>query len=148
MKNIILLLFALVLTTFTNAKSVLNISADKVLFDQSKEVNTYRGNVILINGSHTIRADEVQSRKHQLGDQIIATGVPAVYQNKSEGLYISANEIYYHQYNQTLIFKRNVIVVSKQSRSESELLTYYLKSKKIVSSADKGGRVSSIITIN
>lgn len=146
MKNTILLFFSLILTLSVYGKSILNISADEVLFDQNKQTNYYRGGVILNDGSNTITANEIYFKKNDKGDEVVAVGTPATYYNKSENIHISAKKIHYNQYDNTLVFKQNIILIYQQSRLESDSLTYHLNSKKIIGKADNGKRVLSIIT--
>ena len=63
-----------------------NLEADTVTLDDIKKVGVYQGNVILSQGSLTLRADRVQVTQNANGlDKISATGRPAAFRQKVDG---------------------------------------------------------------
>lgn len=76
------------------------IESDSAEFDEPAGLTTYRGNVLLVQGSIELLADEIQLRTEN--DEIvelIATGSPAQYEQlpepDSEKLYAQSNRIRY-----------------------------------------------------
>lgn len=153
--NYILLVLGLVLVLQivlpAQAQSVLNITADKVVFDQSTQSSIYSGNVVLSDLENTVTAEQIESQKTKLGDEVVATGSPkhpAVYKNSTENLQISAQKIHYNQRTKTLVFSEGVVATNPNIRLEADYLTYYINSKKIISHAKAGRRISSVIKID
>ena len=63
-----------------------NLEADTVTLDDIKKVGVYQGNVILSQGSLTLRADRVQVTQNANGlDKISASGRPAAFRQKIDG---------------------------------------------------------------
>ena len=63
-----------------------NLEADTVTLDDIKKVSVYQGNVILSQGSLTLRADRVQVTQNANGlDKISASGRPAAFRQKVDG---------------------------------------------------------------
>lgn len=63
-----------------------NLEADTVTLDDIKKVSVYQGNVILSQGTLTLRADRVQVTQNANGiDKISASGRPAAFRQKVDG---------------------------------------------------------------
>lgn len=63
-----------------------NLEADTVTLDDIKKVSVYQGNVILSQGTFTLRADRVQVSQNANGiDKISASGRPAAFRQKVDG---------------------------------------------------------------
>lgn len=115
------------------AQSVLNISADNVIFDRENKYSSYRGNVVLDDASVQIRANQIDYFKKKDKDNIVAIGSPnqpAIYHNTTDDIKIFAQKIYYKQKNDVITFSGKVILISEDSRLESDEMNYYIKTKK------------------
>jgi lipopolysaccharide export system protein LptA len=101
-----------------------NIEADKLQYDDAKQITVFTGNVVLTKGTIVIRGDRLVLR--QFGDGMqsaVATGKRASFRQKREGLdqYITgfANEIHYDSRDETLKLVGDALV----KRLECEVAT-------------------------
>lgn len=63
-----------------------NLEANTVTLDDVSKVSVYQGNVILTQGTLTLRADRVQVTQNENGlDKISATGRPVAFRQKVDG---------------------------------------------------------------
>ena len=63
-----------------------NLEADSVTLDDINKTSLYLGNVILIQGTLTLRADQVQAKQNDQGLQAItAVGRPVAFRQKVDG---------------------------------------------------------------
>ncbi len=63
-----------------------NLEADTVTMDDINKTSLYMGNVILIQGTLVLRADQVQARQNEQGLQgVTATGRPVAFRQKTDG---------------------------------------------------------------
>lgn len=63
-----------------------NLEADTVTLDDIKKISVYQGNVILSQGTLTLRADRLQVTQNADGiDKISASGRPAAFRQKVDG---------------------------------------------------------------
>lgn len=63
-----------------------NLEADSVTMDDINKTSLYMGNVILIQGTLTLRADQVQARQNDQGLQgVTAIGRPVAFRQKVDG---------------------------------------------------------------
>jgi lipopolysaccharide export system protein LptA len=63
------------------------VEADKMNYDDAKQVNVFTGNVVLTKGTLIIRADRITMRQDPEGYQYaVAVGKPASYRQKREGV--------------------------------------------------------------
>lgn len=63
-----------------------NLEADTVTLDDVKKTSVYQGNVVLSQGTLTLRADRVQITQNDAGlDKLNATGRPVAFRQKIEG---------------------------------------------------------------
>ena len=63
-----------------------NLEADSVTLDDLNKTSLYMGNVILIQGTLTLRADQVQARQNDQGLQsVTAVGRPVAFRQKVDG---------------------------------------------------------------
>ncbi|AAZ96488.1 OstA-like family protein [Thiobacillus denitrificans ATCC 25259] len=64
----------------------INLEADTVTLDDIKKVSVYQGNVILTQGTLTLRADRMQLTQNAAGlDKVSATGRPVAFRQKVDG---------------------------------------------------------------
>jgi lipopolysaccharide export system protein LptA len=65
----------------------INVEADRMLYDDQKQVSTFTGRVVLTKGTIEIRADRLQVRQDAEGWQYgTAWGEPATFRQKREGV--------------------------------------------------------------
>ena len=63
-----------------------NLEADTVTMDDINKTSLYMGNVILIQGTLVLRADQVQARQNEQGLQsVTAVGRPVAFRQKTDG---------------------------------------------------------------
>ena len=63
-----------------------NLEADSVTLDDINKTSLYLGNVILIQGTLTLRADQVQAKQNEQGLQhVTAVGRPVAFRQKVDG---------------------------------------------------------------
>lgn len=85
--------FALLVTGLTPAHAEkadktkpVNLEADTVTMDDVNKTSLYMGNVILIQGTMVLRADQVQARQNDQGLQsVTAIGRPVAFRQKTDG---------------------------------------------------------------
>jgi lipopolysaccharide export system protein LptA len=64
----------------------INLEADTVTLDDVKKISVYQGNVILTQGTLTLRADRMQLTQNASGlDKVSATGRPVAFRQKADG---------------------------------------------------------------
>jgi len=64
----------------------INLEADTMTVDDAKKVSVYQGNVVLIQGTLTIRADKLVVSEGKDGNHGTAHGNPATFRQKREGV--------------------------------------------------------------
>lgn len=64
----------------------IHLEADTVTLDDIKKISVYEGNVVLTQGTITMRADHVQVSQNTEGlDTVVATGHPVAFRQKLDG---------------------------------------------------------------
>jgi len=84
----LLLLFALPQARAEKAdkNKPVNLEADSVTMDDINKTSLYLGNVILVQGTLTLRADQVQAKQNDQGLQgVTAIGHPVAFRQKLDG---------------------------------------------------------------
>ena len=132
-----------------------NLEADTVTLDDARKVSVYQGNVVLTQGTLTLRADRVQVTQNATGlDKISATGRPVAFRQKIDGqdAYIEgfSDRIEYDSVNSQL----ELIGHAQLRRGNDELrgaqISYNAKTEfyKVIGQPDAktpGGRVRAVI---
>ena len=88
-----MLVFAMVLATVSpvhaekaDKTKPVNLEADTVTMDDLNKTSLYMGNVILIQGTMVLRADQVQARQNDQGLQsVTAIGRPVAFRQNTDG---------------------------------------------------------------
>ena len=88
-----LLVLAMLLAAHTPASAEkadktkpVNLEADTVTMDDINKTSLYMGNVILVQGTMVLRADQVQARQNDQGLQsVTAIGRPVAFRQKTDG---------------------------------------------------------------
>ncbi len=123
---------------------------------QENNTVTYRGNVIIVQGSVRIEADQVviQHEKGKL-QKAVATGKPARFQQQPDtdgGLITgSATTLIYHNSDQRVELLQNALVDRDKSTVKSDRIEYLLSSKTVRADAapnNAAGRVEMILQPN
>ena len=85
------MLCAVLLATSAHAEKAdrdkpVNLEADTVTLDDVKKISVYQGNVVLSQGTLTLRADRVQVTQNADGlDKVNAIGRPVAFRQKADG---------------------------------------------------------------
>lgn len=123
---------------------------------QENNTVTYRGNVIIVQGSVRIEADQVviQHEKGKL-QKATATGKPARFQQQPDvdgGLITgSANTLIYHNSDQRVELLQDALVDRDKSTVKSDRIEYLLSTKTVradTSPTNGSGRVEMILQPN
>lgn len=123
---------------------------------QENNTVTYRGNVIIVQGSVRIEADQVVIH-HEKGklQKAIATGKPARFQQQPDtdgGLITgSANTLIYHNSDQRVELLQDALVDRDKSTVKSDRIEYLLPSKTVRADSspnNASGRVEMILQPN
>lgn len=148
--KILPLLFSLIFAQLSAAQDLLDITADNVTVNNTKGRALYVGNVVIIYGVNKINAHRVViTQSDDLGNKMKATAQKnkqVIYENTSEDkIKITANSATYVSANKTITFIGDVVAKATDSRLESDRLTYNTQHQKIIGTANKNGRVSTLI---
>lgn len=132
----------------------IHVSANSAVQENNKV--TYRGNVIIVQGSVRIEADQVviQHEKGKL-QKAVATGKPARFQQQPDtdgGLITgSATTLIYHNSDQRVELLQDALVDRDKSTVKSDRIEYLLPSKTVradTSPNNASGRVEMILQPN
>ncbi|GHD61640.1 lipopolysaccharide transport periplasmic protein LptA [Jeongeupia chitinilytica] len=85
----------------------MNIEADHANFDQKNNVGVYTGNVIVVQGTMTLKADKVTVRQDADGNQFsLGDGKPVKFRQRMDtGEWVDANSLHYDYDGKTGILK-------------------------------------------
>ncbi|AOY01311.1 lipopolysaccharide transport periplasmic protein LptA [Jeongeupia sp. USM3] len=85
----------------------MNITADYANFDQKNNVGVYTGNVIVVQGTMTLKADKVTVRQDADGNQFsLGDGKPVKFRQRMDtGEWVDANSLHYDYDGKTGILK-------------------------------------------
>lgn len=132
----------------------IHVTSDSAV--QEENTVTYRGNVIVVQGSIRIEANEVVI-KHDKGqlESAIATGNPVRFQQQPDadgGLITGhAGTVIYHATDQTVELLKNALVDRDKSTVRGNRIEYLLSSKTVRAEGSNGqqqGRVDMIFQPN
>lgn len=132
-----------------------NVEADRMQYDDVKQVNVFTGNVVLTRGTITIRGDKMVLRQDPEGYQFgTAVGNPATFRQKRDGVdqWIEgrAEELEYDGRNETVRLIRDAKVRrTEDGRTVDEmtggLIVYDTRSERVAveggTGPDSSGRV-------
>ncbi len=131
----------------------MNIRANSVEINDKTGVSTYRGNVVVIQGSMKITADILwvtHNTEHKLM-KIVAEGRPATYKqrpdNKDQDVRAQARRMEYFANRSLLVLKRQASLSQGGNVFKSGKILYNLKTDRILAGArqTKGSRVNITI---
>jgi lipopolysaccharide export system protein LptA len=129
----------------TDKNEPLHINADRVFLNHQTGVNTYEGNVKLIQGTSELTADTIQVNLdiHNQLNKIVAKGVPARYRTlfaktKPEVIATASIMEYYPQESRLILIDNAKITEGKNS-FEGSRIDYNIQEKTVTSAiADQG----------
>lgn len=118
-----------------DSKQPINISANRAEGDEKKGITRYIGDVKIVQGSLTIKADEVTiGIKEDKVSHLIAVGKPASFQqhNAEQGLVVaSAKRITYHIKAGHLQLAGNAKIDQPQASVSGEQIDYYTNEQRV-----------------
>ncbi len=131
----------------------MNIRANSVEINDKTGISTYRGNVVIVQGSMKITADILwvtHNTEHKLM-KIVAEGRPATYKqrpdNKDQDVRAQARRMEYFANRSLLVLKRQASLSQGGNVFKSGKILYNLKTDRILAGArqTKGNRVNITI---
>lgn len=142
-----LTLLLLILSSFASAIDVdrsqaIEIESDSAVIDDSQGLSTYRGNVIISQGSTELRADSITvfANDRRLS-QIVATGSPASFKQQDpgteQGTTGQAEQITYNAADALLIFDGNATLSQSTNAFSGEKIEYDIMRKAIRANGDE-----------
>ncbi len=128
----------------------IQIQSDIASFEQISRQAIHEGNVILVQGSHELRADKLTMERDLKGhlNLITAKGNPATFQGKlnenPEPIHATAKTIYYYPAKQLIILEGAATLSHLQDEFQGPTLRYQLDTQ--VVTATKQSNERPIIT--
>ncbi|NNL56283.1 MAG: lipopolysaccharide transport periplasmic protein LptA [Pseudomonadales bacterium] len=137
------------------------IEADAAEQDEKKGVTTYRGNVAIVQGPLSIKADKVQIISRSDGEKrnvekITASGSPAIFThqaiNVADNISAEANNIDYHLLQGRVLLENRASLVQQGSSVSGDSIEYFIAEKRVKAAAGsrsgngQNGRVRTVIT--
>ena len=154
----LLLLLLMVTGTASALRSDLQqpitVEADGMDIDEGQRTNTYHGNVVLHQGSISLKADKVtviQGNKPGESDRVVAEGSPAVLQQRPDGKqeYVvgRAHRMEYSVDSEILVLTGNASLSQGQDNFKSDRIVYDRAKAMIRAGASAQGQQRVRVTI-
>jgi len=143
----------------TDSEQPLQLSADSANIQDKKGISTYRGNVILVQGSIQLNADKLvlyHTAERDL-EKMIATGSPVRFKQRPDGqsrdINASAMKMTYDVSTQTIDMQQQAVLWQENDAFRGESIRYDLQNDAVIADSkrnqdgtvDKTGRVHVII---
>jgi len=134
-----------------DSQKPINITSNTFSYDNIKGIAIYSGNVLAVQGSRQLKADELQLYRDNRGDpdKIIAIGKPAHYQNKTSAgkplLRAQANNIEYDLNKQMLYLIGAAQVEQGGDRYQAPRIEYNQLTDTVKSPPSEQGRTTITI---
>ncbi|PID43942.1 MAG: lipopolysaccharide transport periplasmic protein LptA [Gammaproteobacteria bacterium] len=132
----------------------IHIKADKAKLDDQKGIATYKGDVIISQGTSTLEADTVIIYANDSGlIKIIATGSPAHFQQKMNDSTLTTHafgdRITYTHAARTITLQKNARLEQGKNRFQGDVIEYNTESRVVTATGNgrrntPGGRVELI----
>jgi lipopolysaccharide export system protein LptA len=148
--NSLALVTLFLLTATHNAHSIdvdrtqpIEIESDSAVIDDSQGFSTYRGNVIIRQGSTTLTADNISVfARERAVTQIIANGTPATFKQTDASSNIQntsgqAEQITYKAKDAVLIFNGNATLAQDTNSFSGNRIEYDIMDKAIRAKGDQ-----------
>jgi len=122
----------------------IEVSANQATLDDKQSLAVYEGNVILTQGSLTIKADKltIKATKNGQVDEVIATGNPAEFTQTPEPnkdpIIAKAEHITYSVAQEKIVLTRSASVVQNKNLFQGNVITYDIKQQKLSASGPSG----------
>ena len=132
----------------------ITVEADGMDIDEGRRTNTYRGNVVLHQGTITLKADKVtviMGSKPGESNRVVAEGEPATLQQlpdgKQEYVVGRANRLEYSVDQETLVLTGNASLRQGQDNFKSDRIVYDRAKAMIRAGASAQGNQRVRVTI-
>lgn len=130
----------------------IEVEADSLEIDKERGIGTYRGGVVLVQGSIRLEADRLQilTEENRL-ERLVATGDPVRFRQQDDaGEWVlgSSREIEYRPREGRLVFSREARLEQDRARFESDRIVYDTRLKRLQAgeiSRTQGGRVRMVL---
>ncbi|WP_206485190.1 lipopolysaccharide transport periplasmic protein LptA [Thalassotalea sp. G2M2-11] len=134
-------------------KQEINIDASRQAADLKNKIFSYIDNVVISQGSLTIKADLVQvlTDTDTNNKTYIAKGQPATFtQTLEDGtpIFLQANEIKYEPAKSTVIISGNAELRQEGSKVSSSVITYNFLTEQVLANGDNKERVKTVLQPN
>lgn len=131
-------------------KQEININASRQAADLKNKIFSYIDEVVITQGTLTIKADLVQVVTHSESKEktYIAKGQPATFEQILEDgtpIYLQANEIKYQPDQNTVIISGNAELRQEGSTVNSSLITYNFLTEQVTASGENDERVKTVL---
>jgi len=150
-----LLVTTVVVTLSSNALALkddiekpVHINADSVLFNKSKGLGVYEGNVSIVQGSLDIRAAkiEITAPSGQI-QRITASGSPVKFQQKMDDGKLAkgqANRVVYQVATKRIVLDGNAVITQNNDRFASNHIVYSINDGELKAGNKKAGGKSRV----
>ena len=118
----------------------IEVSANQATLDDKQSLAVYEGNVVLTQGSLTIKADKltIKAAKNGQVDEVIATGKLAEFTQTPEPnkdpIIAKAEHITYSVAQEKIVLTRSASVVQNKNLFQGNVITYDIKQQKLSAS--------------
>jgi len=147
--------------TQAKPQAPISIEADSAEQDEKLGITTYKGNVAIVQGALSIKADlvhiiSVGSSDKRSVEKISASGKPAIFTHQAttpaDSIIAQAQKIDYQLKPGIVILKNSASLVQQGSSVSGELIEYFIAEKRVTAQAGgektsgKSDRVRTVIT--
>jgi len=128
----------------------MTVEANTAELNERSGVSTYKGNVIVVQGSLTMKADRMvlQSKDHKL-TRMTGTGKPATYKqidsSTGEPIHGEADQIVYLPGKNQLILVGNASLLKNDNTFTSERIVYNTVNDYVSAGSKEGGKRVKIV---
>jgi lipopolysaccharide export system protein LptA len=128
----------------------IKIDASRQAADLKNKIFSYIDNVMITQGSLTIKADLVQVVTESSNNEktYIAKGQPATFEQILEDgtpIHLQANEIKYQPEKNTVIISGNAELRQEGSKVSGTIITYNFLTEQVQASSDENDRVQTVL---
>ena len=128
----------------------IKIDASRQAADLKNKIFSYIDDVVITQGSLTIKADLVQVVTESANNEktYIAKGQPATFEQVLEDgtpIYLQANEIKYQPEKNTVMISGNAELRQEGSKVSGTIITYNFLTEQVQASSDENARVQTVL---
>ena len=128
-----------------------NITSTSALHNSQKNITTFSGNVVVIQGTTKLTGDKaviMHPKNSNTIKTMITTGTPAVYstipQSGKGRIYASADTITYYPQTHHALLVNNAVIIQEQNKLSGKRILYNTLTKTVISKS-QGARNELII---